>query len=317
MVAWGGAWLHKGLLIAALPWSISVLVHGSLVVVAVCVVWSTVRQPDSNELIVPLVRLGAEPTMEPLRMKSVEALKIPQEAKKSQAEEAARKPEELVALSEPAPTLVAGQEMPDSLIFDSSRDEAYKATFFGATGNARRLVFIVDASGSLIDTLPFVLAELQKSISQLRGEQLFTVLFFQGDEVIEAPIGPVGLKQADVQTRQRMIDWLDPKQHHVEAQGTSNPLAAVRHAMQLRPQLIFLLSDNITGRGRHRIEPEELLKALDDLNGSRTKINTIQFLYHDPKPDRQGKGTLQLIAERSGGVYKFVDAHELDSVGRE
>ena len=47
----------------------------------------------------------------------------------------------------------------------------------------RRQVYLVDASGSLIDTLPFVLRELQQSISKLSDQQKFTVIFFQGKDV--------------------------------------------------------------------------------------------------------------------------------------
>ncbi len=42
-----------------------------------------------------------------------------------------------------------------------------------------------------------------------------------------------------------------------------------------------------------------------------TKINTIQFLYPDTLTQAGLKGTLEMIANQSGGVYKFLDGKEL------
>ena len=45
---------------------------------------------------------------------------------------------------------------------------------------ARRVVFVVDASGSLIDTLAFVIRDLKRAVGSLNERQMFTVIFFQG-----------------------------------------------------------------------------------------------------------------------------------------
>jgi hypothetical protein len=48
-------------------------------------------------------------------------------------------------------------------------------------------------------------------------------------------------------------------------------------------------------------------------NSGNTKINTIQFLYPDPLAQVPGKqGTLEQISEMTGGIYKFVDASDLN-----
>jgi hypothetical protein len=183
-----------------------------------------------------------------------------------------------------------------------------KAKFFGSGGNARKVVYLVDASGSLIDTLPFVIKELKRSISELSDAQSFSVIFFQDMDVIEAP--PAGqLKKATTEKRQQIITWLDSGS--VIPKGSSQPVEALKKALSYKPDLLFILSDNITGRGRYEVDQKNLLKAIQLANRGGTKINTIQFLYPDRLSEIGMKGTLEQISDQSGGVYKFLDGKEL------
>ncbi len=110
----------------------------------------------------------------------------------------------------------------------------FRATFGGTGGNARKLVYLVDASGSLIDTLPFVIRELQRSIGQLSDKQAFTVIFFQGDDAIEVP--PFGLKRATADAKQAVIQWVDPKAGNITPMNQSNPVKAIREKSGSRYQ---------------------------------------------------------------------------------
>jgi hypothetical protein len=184
-----------------------------------------------------------------------------------------------------------------------------QATFYGTGGNARRLVYLVDASGSLIDTLPFVILELKRSIGELSERQSCSVIFFQGDRVIEVPAP--GLKPATAQNKRRVIEWIDLDSGNITPKGLSSPLNALKQALRYRPQLLFILSDNITGQGQYEIDQQRLLAGITRANTSNTKINTIQFLYPDPLVRYDLKPTLQLIAEQTGGIYKFLDGREL------
>jgi hypothetical protein len=180
----------------------------------------------------------------------------------------------------------------------------FKTSFLGSGGNARKLAFIIDASGSLVDTFPYVIEELKKSIQQLSARQSFTVIFFQGNSAIEVP--PAGLKRATPENKQAVVQWLDARR--VTPQGGSSPVKAIRLALEYKPDLMYMLSDNITGagRGRYEIDQQQLIGQIEDANTSGTKINTIQFLYEDPLEEFGLPGTLKLIADRSGGHYKFV-----------
>jgi hypothetical protein len=183
--------------------------------------------------------------------------------------------------------------------------DAFGVGMYGVGGNARTIVYVVDASGSLVDTLAFVIDELRTSIRKLSPEQRFTVIFFQRDTAIEVPVPHRGLKKATDETKRAVSDYIDLTAGNIVPGGSSNPKRALEEALRLRPDLMFVLSDNITGKGQYAIDQEELLDLIEKAKGSRnadTMINTIQFLYPDPL------GTLKKIADAHGGRYKFVDA---------
>jgi hypothetical protein len=84
----------------------------------------------------------------------------------------------------------------------------------------------------------------------------------------------------------------------------------MKNAMKLKPDVIYLLSENITGAGRYEVPVEQLLGELDDLNPidsrnglRRVQINCIQYLTQDPLR------TMQRIAEIHGGDdgYTFIE----------
>ncbi len=291
-------------------WMISAALHVLLAIVALMVVWSVVIERPDHSHIVPIAFLSPEPGT-PLTDPTRQPLERPTTLQR-QVEPPQR------SLERPAPQtpgqqrMLASQPTLSSLssLGPSADSSPLAATFYGTGGNARRIAYIVDASGSLIDTLDFVLQELRRSISQLSDQQQFTVIFFQADQVIEAP--PTGWKRADGRHKQQVVAWMSPEAGNIRAMGGTSPVPAIRQALRYRPELVFLLSDNITGRGRYEVNQAKLLSELAELNNSNTKFNTIQFLYPDPLADKGMRGTLELIAEQTGGVYRFVSGRELD-----
>lgn len=182
--------------------------------------------------------------------------------------------------------------------------------------NARRIVYVIDASGSMIRSLQIVVQELARSIDALSPQQRFAVVFFQGNAAL--PVPPKGeLHVATGDEKLRVLEWID---RNVHPRGSSNPLEAIRYALDLKPDVIFMLSENITGSGQYEVDQRDLLAMLDELNPivdektgrRRTQINCIQFLEED------ALDTLRLIAERHGGQrgYKFLSREELGLSGR-
>jgi hypothetical protein len=296
-----------------LPWTVSFVLHAVMVMLALFAVWSVIQQ-EQQQVIIPTARLSATPGA-PLQIKQTPRLKADPVARRTVSPLRKQTPVQMLTQPISDATLVgvmgsSGNANPFEATVAGGGE--LRAQFLGSGGNARRIVFIIDASGSLIDTFPFVVRELKRSISQLSARQHFTIIFFQGDDVIEVP--PIGIdaKRASSTIKQQTIDWLAKENYHVTPQGTSNPVRALRRAFQYRPQLIFLLSDNITGQGQYEIDQRQLLEEIDRVNKSGTKINTLQFIYEDPLVKAGLRGTMRQIAERSGGVYKFVSKSDLN-----
>lgn len=96
------------------------------------------------------------------------------------------------------------------------------------------------------------------------------------------------------------LQWIAEE---VVPQGGSDPRAAIEKALRLGPQVIFLLSENITGFGQFELDKRALLDFIQRKNPvgkpHHTRINCIQFLDTDPID------TLQEIARIHGGPDGF------------
>ena len=168
--------------------------------------------------------------------------------------------------------------------------------FFGVGGSApgvRSIVYVVDRSGSMVDTFLHVRAELKRSISALRRSQKFHVIFFNSGAPLENP--PRRLVNAIDAHRRDFFKFLD----NVAAGGGTRPELALRRALAMEPDLIYLLSDGIS------FDPD-LPAKLDAWNrGRHTRIYTIAYL------DQGGREILEGIAREHGGEFKFVSEYDL------
>lgn len=306
---------RDGRLLSILPWGVSVLFHIGLVLLAIAVVWSNLdRSPAEQPPVIPEIKvLAAAPKLDQPRKPNANPT----------SEQDTRTPTNpFDNPNDVVPTdLVTGEPLNGGL--EALSDQDWSSVFdagsgvsgddgvnlMGVVGEARSIAYVIDASGSLLDAMPFVIRELNASIRQLNDKQKFTVIFAQGDKPIEVP--PRGLKKANHSTKQRVSRWVDTDSGHVVPGGSFNPVVAIKKALQYKPQLIFLLSDNITGHGRYEINQKRLVNQIQYSNTNDTKINTIQFLYPDPLARIGLEPTMKLISQSSGGVYRFIDGREL------
>jgi hypothetical protein len=298
-----------------LPWFLSFMGHAGIIILAIFIVWATIRTAEEEQPIVPVARLsknpGAPVTQTQTKKRSSQSNRS-QTRSVSKAQSNAKS--NLTSKKSNQSTLigVAGGSGGAASPFGTSGNRGsgqFKASFFGTGGNAKKLAYLIDASGSLIDVLPFVIQELKRSIGELSEKQSFTVIFFQAERAREVP--PPGLKNATSQVKQKVMQWVDTQSMNIIPMGATNPVAGLEKALAAGPQLLFLLSDNITGQGRYEIDQRRLLAQIRLVNRKQTKINTIQFLYPDPLVAVGMKATMELIAERTNGVYKYLDPREL------
>ena len=329
-------------LAAAVPWAISVMFHAAIVLLTIFVVWTTATKQLSEEVVIPVSYLSKNPgsTIRPHG---------PQRERPTEQQTSAANSSGLFGArttgakddgsdgrskggrkfdgdrigvggtrGEGGDGIVNGPMMSTTggkgrLFGDGKSGGGGKySEYFGTGGNAERVVYLIDASGSLIDSMPLVMMELKRSIMALTPEHKFTVIFFQGSEPKEVGVGIKGLKHATDENKKQICAWIDTDTGNVIPGGLSNPDKALRLALSYRPELIYVLSDNITGQGRYEVDQRQLLREIALANRSNTKINAIQYLRPDPLTRQGMTGTMEMIAKQSGGLFRYVGGRELN-----
>jgi hypothetical protein len=180
------------------------------------------------------------------------------------------------------------------------------ASFAGlVAGNATKVAYVVDASGSMIGSFPEIVDEVERSIARLEPSQQFTVICFRRDGAV-APRNDPSLRPASRAERAAAIEWL---RRDVIPSGRSSPIEALAVALRSGADCVFLLSTTVTGPGRHEIDRDPLLRLLDRLNPAdpstgrrRATIQCIQFLEEDP-----GRSLEAVASAHFGdGGYRFI-----------
>lgn len=308
---------------AAAPWAVSVLLHVLLIFVAVVATWTVVslqREREPVVIVADFEAMSFQP-LSPARMNA--AAQGASSSSASGAEMLDVPLDSTPGFETGATDLMPMPELGGAWDVAGGRGEleggmgdgmgGEKAEFLGLKGsNARRVVYVIDASGSMMRALQIVVDELERSLERLSPEQSYGVIFFQRNDALVVPPGG-RLVAATLENKMRSMRWIRADRNVIPA-GRSNPIKALERAMALDPDVVFLLSENITGSGEFEIDQKDLLGLIEKLNpadaktGRRpTQIKCIQFLDADPLD------TLRKIGELHGGEggYRFLDRGSL------
>ena len=176
--------------------------------------------------------------------------------------------------------------------------------FFGAGGEteeARKIVYVVDRSGSMTDSIDYVKFELKRSIGELAENCEFHVIFYSSGPPVEMPTRR--LVNATERNKQLAFEFIDG----VIAQGETDPSKALEKAFACNPELVYLLTDGEFDRAMI-----DLVKRMN--TGGKVTVHTIGFLY--TKPNTDGEKVLKAIAEQNNGAYKFVSEADLATLAQ-
>jgi hypothetical protein len=178
------------------------------------------------------------------------------------------------------------------------------AEFFGVKAGGRKFVFVVDSSNSMRgEKFKEAKEELLYAVRRLDKTQAFYVLFFDQDALRmfvdgdnEPETRPL---PANVPNVRKLEKWLPT----VENERRTDPYDAMKIALEMRPDAIFILSDGqFTDRGRTERYLAESNVIDDPVDGRRPRVvvHTIAFYSRDGEP------TMQAIAKAYKGTYRFV-----------
>ncbi|MDR3618641.1 MAG: VWA domain-containing protein [Paludisphaera borealis] len=170
---------------------------------------------------------------------------------------------------------------------DDARDEPpwRQAAFFGIRARGRFFIYVVDQSGSMIDDdrLTRATIELRRSVFALQSPQQFEVIFYN-DETTTMPGGPIS-RPADQHNKDLLTAWL----RLIDPDGETSPRRAIKQALALRPDAVFLLSDGEF--------PDGTVEAVAGANTRNIPIHCIDLA------GGLAGDHLQRIAHDSGGRY--------------
>jgi hypothetical protein len=169
-----------------------------------------------------------------------------------------------------------------------------KSNFLGLGGNARKIMYLVDASGSMLGVFGQLKVELKKSIDGLKPVQSFNIVIFSDDNVF--PLSKEGLVMATPDNKRRAYDFID----NAVATGGTQPIPAIKFAMAEHPELTYVLTDGFDQIANF----DDVINAFAQGNADkRMKINCI-FLQSDEDPKLVE--VLQKIAKDNGGMMKTI-----------
>ncbi|MFT4592992.1 MAG: hypothetical protein ACI9JK_000696 [Phycisphaerales bacterium] len=293
-----------------IAWILSVGIHLGVGALAFFITWSVIAEDDEPPAVVTAT----------WHEKQVE-----QQAKLPMALPPKAIPEivlpEISAVAKPTPLkndgfavlhqVSTGGEVPEF----AEREPETEVQFMGLDAEAaKNIMYVVDASGSMLLHLATVVEELERSLRTLHPKQSFGIIFFQQNDALVVPPAK-RLVSANAQNVDSAMNWITTSGKVIPA-GGSNPINAMKLAIELQPDVIYLLSENITGAGRYEIPSDVLLASIDAINPvdsrnglRRVQINCIQYLSEDPM------GTMRKIAEIHGGNdgYTFIPRGKVEN----
>ncbi|MFO8012021.1 MAG: VWA domain-containing protein [Phycisphaerae bacterium] len=158
------------------------------------------------------------------------------------------------------------------------------------------VVYLVDRSGSMTDSIDYVKYELKVRIAELPESCVFHVIFFSSGPPVEMPTRR--LVPATERNKRLALEFIDG----VVARGETDPSGGFDRAFAAQPRTIHFLTDGEFDKA--------VIGQVDRLNAGReVTVHTIGFLY------RPNEEAMRTIAERNGGEYTFISHADLDRLG--
>lgn len=176
-----------------------------------------------------------------------------------------------------------------------------KMEFCGVEGGGNHFVYLVDSSGSMGDGFQSARAALLSSIDLLTPEQRFYVVFFDANSdymrLSNANQDEPRSVFATTENKAALKRWA---MRITEDRGKA-PYDPLRFALNLRPDVIFLLSDGEFPQGI-----EDLLKEENKVTNLFGESNPISIVHTIAYHSEVGESRMQRIAKQNQGQYRYV-----------
>ena len=174
------------------------------------------------------------------------------------------------------------------------------ADFYGVAVKAKRVLYVIDRSGSMRenDAMDHAKNELLESLEKLDRNMEFQVIFYNHMPA-QLDFRQNGLVKATQSHMKRAREQIEK----MFAMGGTNHVKALRKAIEMRPDVIYLLTD---ADGMASAEVEELTK-LNQKNSRAGKTSTINVIHLHHSAFFQPNLTIQQLALNNKGTYHLLD----------
>ncbi|MBN1554131.1 MAG: VWA domain-containing protein [Phycisphaerae bacterium] len=286
----------------AMPWVISLLFHLGLFLIMMFFVFVVLQEETPEDVIIPDAVMSENPggRMTPSEM-TAKASKTTQQTQKrpfvrktSVTADAGKttKPVDIIGVGGGGASADARMGMA------TAGGGGPKSTFFGTGGNAFNVVYVIDRSGSMVDTFDLVRLEMLRSIGRLRDTQTFhIILFAEGRPIENAPRKLIPASRKNKKDAALFLASVMPETQ-------TDPIPALKRAFMVlrgakkRGKLIYLLTDGVFP------DNTKVLKTIQEKNTEKNKVYVNTFLYGTKPP--AAVDVMTKIADMTGGRYTFV-----------
>jgi hypothetical protein len=182
-----------------------------------------------------------------------------------------------------------------------SDNDYSKVSVFGVEGTGNKFVYLFDRSSSM-DGAPLAAAKrrLTESIQIIDEVQQFHIIFFNQRLLsLNVTGGPQRIAFATDQNKKLAARFI----RGVKADGGTNRFAALKHALAIKPDVIFFLSDADDPMSAKEMSE---IARLNERGGAQ--LCAIEFGRGDSVPK---SNFLQELARENDGQYAYVNVEKL------
>jgi DNA-directed RNA polymerase subunit RPC12/RpoP len=172
-------------------------------------------------------------------------------------------------------------------------------------GTVHHLVFVIDRSGSMVDSFDYLKNAMVDTISKLSDIQDFDIIMFSEGHPAYMEMGAKSLVPATQANKEVAGKFMEG----VNAQGSTLAADAIRRGFDVlakagdKPgKLMILLTDACFD------DAANVLQAIKERNSDK-KVLVSTYLYA-VNEEKDGKEIMEKIAKENGGKYKFFSTKE-------
>ncbi len=180
-----------------------------------------------------------------------------------------------------------------------------KTTVFGIEGEGTRFLYVFDRSESMLGyggaPLRRAKSELLESLGSLGPVHQFQIVFYNDSPLPFGGLGDGGPKlfKGDDRSKEAAMRFV----RDVSAAGGTQHVDALRMALNMAPDVLFFLTD---------ADSSPSLKEIDSLQTRASRAGTtIHGIQFGSGPSRNSGGWIRLLAEGTGGKFRYIDVTEL------